>query len=234
MEIALADFDDTIYGCGVAGMINMKALKQENGEVMLEGMIVVILTIFILIWILALGFLHYQRMLLTVATNDAAAKIAFTYNNPASDIVMGYITTEDLSQRSLYRSSASDNLLETNEGRAQSYIQYMLERTNALGTIKSVDAALEYQADNFSASRGHVTVTASCTFNTPFGGALEYFGMDSLVTYSCVARAECSDIANYISTTDFMNTATDFDVSKTVKMINSFFQIYFSHRFEKA
>ena len=35
-------------------------MKNEKGAVMLEGMIIVILTMFILIWLLALGFLNYQ------------------------------------------------------------------------------------------------------------------------------------------------------------------------------
>lgn len=35
--------------------------KNEKGEIMLEGMIVIIITLFILIWILAVGFIYYQR-----------------------------------------------------------------------------------------------------------------------------------------------------------------------------
>ena len=35
-------------------------MKNEKVAVMLEGMIIVILTMFILIWLLALGFLTYQ------------------------------------------------------------------------------------------------------------------------------------------------------------------------------
>ena len=35
--------------------------KNEMGEIMLEGMIVIIITLFILIWILAVGFIYYQK-----------------------------------------------------------------------------------------------------------------------------------------------------------------------------
>ena len=35
--------------------------KNEKGEIMLEGMIVIIITLFILIWILAVGFIYYQK-----------------------------------------------------------------------------------------------------------------------------------------------------------------------------
>lgn len=35
--------------------------KNEKGEIMLEGMIVIIITLFILIWILAVGFIYNQK-----------------------------------------------------------------------------------------------------------------------------------------------------------------------------
>lgn len=50
--------------------------KNEKGEIMLEGMIVIIITLFILIWILAVGFIYYQRYITNIVANDTAVKIA--------------------------------------------------------------------------------------------------------------------------------------------------------------
>ena len=99
---------------------------------MLEGIIIVTLTVFLLLWILAVGFIYYQRYLVTAITNDAAAKIAATYYNPDSDIIMGYIEAEDLSDRDLYRCFSSGSLRDTNEEKADAYITYMLERINKI------------------------------------------------------------------------------------------------------
>ena len=57
----------------------VKKKNCEQGEIMIEGMIVMVITMFILIWILGLGFLYYQRYVTTIVTNDAAVKIASTY-----------------------------------------------------------------------------------------------------------------------------------------------------------
>ena len=89
-------------------MTAVRKRQSESGEVMLEGMIVVIVTLFVLLWILGLGFLFYQRYVVSVVTNDAAVKIAATYNNPTADIVMGFVTTEDMRSRSLYRNTKSN------------------------------------------------------------------------------------------------------------------------------
>lgn len=90
--------------------------------------------------------MHYQRYVTTVVTNDAAVKIASTYNNPTSDIIMGYVTTEDIGNRDLYRGftvgSNSSDLHTVNEDRAASYVKYVLDNANFAGTVKEVDVNL--------------------------------------------------------------------------------------------
>lgn len=215
-----------------------RCLKKEHGEVMIEGMIIMILTMFILIWLLGLGFLYYQRYTTTTVTNDAAVKIASTYNNPTSDIVMGYVTTEELSERDLYRcftnTSSFSNLKDTNEDRAASYVKYKLDKANFMGTVKEVDVKLELVLD--SAVRRHVEVTTTCTYRTPFGDVLRMFGMGREHTYSTTARADCTDFADYISTVNSKEIISkgklaDFGfVSSVGSFVNKLVE-YFNHKF---
>lgn len=206
--------------------------KNECGEVMLEGMIVMIITMFILIWILAVGFIYYQRYITNIVANDTAVKIASTYNNPTSDIVMGYVTTEELQNRDLYRGFASASKLQNiNEERAKAYVLYMLDNTNFSGVVKDTDVKMELVSD--SMLRKHVKITVNCTYNTPFGEALSYFGMNSSTKYSVSACADCVDYAEYISVVNgasILNSGeytkkTDF-VNSIVKMLNSFVKLY--------
>lgn len=173
----------------------------ERGAIMLEGMIVTVITLFMLIWILGLGFVYYQRYLTTVVTNDAAAKVASTYNNPNSDIIMGFVNTEAISGRNLYRRFANDGLQGVNEQRAEAYVRYILDRANFTGMVDSVDVELKLVMD--STLRRHVELTTTCTYNTPFGEGLEMFGMDGIHTYQVKACADCTDYADYISTADY-------------------------------
>lgn len=186
-------------------MYTSRQKSTETGEIMLESTIIVTLTLFILIWLLALGFLHYQRYVLTVVTNDAAVKIASTYNNPASDIIMGYTTTEELCSRDLYRGYVSDNIFSglpiINKRRVEAYVKYMLDRTNFVGVMKDVDVKMRLVHD--SGTRRHVEVTTTASFNTPFGFALDFFGMDGVTKYEATACSDCTDIADYISSVDY-------------------------------
>ena len=117
--------------------------RGERGAIMLEVMIVMVITLFVLIWILGLGFVYYQRYITTVVTNDAATKIASTYNNIDSDIIMGYVNTEALTGRNLYRRFSADTLHGANEDRAAAYVRYILDKANFVGVVDSVDVELE-------------------------------------------------------------------------------------------
>jgi len=202
---------------------------------MIEGMIVMVITMFILIWILGLGFLYYQRYVTTVVTNDAAVKIASTYNNPTSDIIMGYVTTEDISNRDLYRGftvgSNSSDLHTVNEDRAESYVKYVLDTANFAGTVKDVDVELKMVSD--SAVRKHIELTTVCEYNTPFGEIFEMFGMGRTAKYTVTASADYTDMADFVSTVNFSKSLTDGTftsgmgfIDSLIGMINTLVEVY--------
>lgn len=185
--------------------------SEENGAIMLEGMIIVVLTLFILIWILGVGFLFYQRYLVTTITNDAAKKVATTYYNPESDLIIGYIDASRLPNRNLYRAMTGSvdgkSLQDVAEDKADAYINYRLGKMNFAGTVKKVDVKLEIVQDTLL--RKHVEVTSEVTFKTPFGEVFNMFRMSPQSTYQSVGRAECMDIQDYISTVDFAKYQAD-------------------------
>lgn len=194
-----------------------------------------VITMFILIWILGLGFLYYQRYVTTVVTNDAAVKIASTYNNPTSDIIMGYVTTEDISNRDLYRGftvgSNSSDLHTVNEDRAESYVKYVLDTANFAGTVKDVDVELKMVSD--SAVRKHIKLTTVCEYNTPFGEIFEMFGMGRTAKYTVTACADYTDMADFVSTVNFSKSLTDGTftsgmgfIDSLIGMLNTLVEVY--------
>ena len=114
---------------------------------------------------------------------------------------MGYVNTEALSGRNLYRRFSVDSLQGTNESRAYAYVRFILDKANFVGVVKDVEVELELVLD--STLRRHVELTTTCTYNTPFGEGLELFGMSKVNTYQVKACADCTDYADYISTVDY-------------------------------
>lgn len=203
----------------------MKPNRSESGEVMLEGMIVMVITMIMLIFLLGLGFIYYQRYVVTSITNDAAIKIADTYAYPMSDLVIGYVEPDEFTSRNLYRAILTriggDSMHDNNEAKITAYIERQLEKTNFSGVIKDVQVTMEVVTD--STLRSHIEVETVCEFNTPFGFALEFLGLNRTFTYKTYGRADCTDKMEYISTSDyFYRVLSASDVkSKTLKMANS-------------
>lgn len=198
----------------------MRKLKDQSGEIMLESTIVLTITIMMLVWVLGLGFLYYQGYLVTTVTNDAAVKIANTYTNPTSDIVMGYVALDDFCERDLYRNENSQSLLSVNQAKAEKYITYQLEKTNFANTVNDVEVELRFVSD--SKFRNHVEITSVCNFNTPFGFALDFFGMDSLMNYKVTSCCECICFTDYINSVDYTDYCRGLiNDTKAGKLINS-------------
>lgn len=205
--------------------------ESERGEVMLEGMIVVIMTTFMLLWILAIGFVYYQKYLVTIITNDTAEKIAAYYNNSEeSDIVIGYISVDMLLDRKLYRAGQNDTQKEINQRKVENYVKYMLSKYNFANVIENYDediiVTLNYYKDSFF--RSHVEVVVECRLNTPFGFALEYEGMNGKITYRTSARADCTDIIDYYSLSQTVaNTGSNItDKSKVLSFLNALKDVF--------
>lgn len=201
---------------------------------MVESTFVVTMTLALLIWLLGIGFLYYQRYTAVVAVNDAAVKVAHSYGNPDSDIVTGYTTTEFLRTRKRYRSFIQEDIRLDNEERATQYIRYRLRKTNLRKTVGEVTAHLECVPD--SIYRSHVELTAVCQLKTPFGIGLEAFGMQGVRTYTLTASADCTDMADYISSVTFSNALASGDLvslgsfgDAIVELINTLFDVGQKH-----
>lgn len=177
---------------------------SESGEVMLEGMIVMVITMFMLIWILALGFMYYQRFCTTIIANDAAEKTASTFEYPSTDIVMGYITPGNIASRGLYRHTGEStriaSVMSANEMRTAAYIKYRLEKVNFAGVVDKVYVSMKNISD--SSSRRHIEITVECSYHTPFGEIFNMFGMDRDFSYKVVSYAERIDYTDSYAVVD--------------------------------
>lgn len=205
----------------------LKHTKRESGEVMIEATIVLVITLLMLVWILGVGFLYYQKYTVRIATNDLARKIATSYDAPNSDLLTGYIRMEDLTTKSVYKSSNAEDLRLENEMRAQEYAAEIVKKANLYNTVEDVDVTLDFKMDAYG--RSHIAVTTRCNFNTAFGLGLEVFGMSGKQEYVVTAYAESTSITDYVSAVATADAFTNGSIIKlpgfldsTVKMIDAF------------
>lgn len=208
----------------------IKVKREESGEVMLEGMIVLVITIIMLIWILAVGFIYYQKYTVRILANDVSKKIAATYDAPTTDLVTGYISASDLTKRSLY---LTPDIKDINQSRADSYVKYILNKANFSNVVDAESIVVTLAPTSDALGRSHIKIEMECSFHTPFGVGLEFLGGSKDTTYRVTSYADSTNLTDYVSSVIFADALTNGTflkgtgfIEKTVNMINSFIKLY--------
>lgn len=193
--------------------------RSEDGMEALEGLLVYTLTLFVLFFIWAFGFLLYQNWAVQYVATDTATRIAQTYAYDYADPITGFISTAASAQLSPYR--YDEDLKEINANRAGKYAEYCLKNT---GFSKSRGMQISVKSVTDSIAQRHIEVTVTATYEIPFGFAMRLFGQSPYRQFSATGRAGCVDIKNYIYTIKTINTfgsvigkGFDSDLVKTIE-----------------
>lgn len=206
---------------------NKKGLRTENGEIMLESLIVYSVTIFLLFFILAIFSVLFQRWNIQTIANESATRIAQTYKLMAADESTGYVsksqTTEVREYRYIWNNS---ELQDAAKNKIVDYASWRLAKTTFTKNI--VEPQFDIQVVNDALARRHIEVAITGEYAVPFGQALSYFGFDSTTKYEVCAYADCVDLIDYVNTVDFVETQTSLSQfgSKTIGLVNAILKLF--------
>lgn len=224
-----------------------KRFKKESGEVMLESTIAMVIVMLMLVWILGVAFVYYQKYTVRIATNEVAVKIANTYDSPSTDPITAYVSKKDIKSKPLYSGfsvspvmgvvnqvqnyQSKAKLPQTNQLRADNYMTYIIKKANLFGTVKDVNVTVDFQSDGLG--RSHIKVTSECDFKTPFGEALKLFGMSDRTKYRVTSYADSTSISEHISAVQTANAFTNGSIisaggliDKVIGMVESFVKAF--------
>jgi hypothetical protein len=184
-----------------------KNKDASAGEIMIESMLVIIVTIFVLLVLVGLGFRLLQQWNVNAVAEDTAAKIAQTLKLGYSDQVMGYTSTEDLEKIDKYRYFLSASVQDTtsiNETKGEEYARYRLGLTSLVISpfAKTPEVKVEIVSDGVV--RRHVEVTITGEYEVLFSDLLDKTPLQPTRVYSAHGYAEAPDLLDYVTTTDFL------------------------------
>lgn len=182
------------------------SFRREDGALAIEGMIILTVTIFFLVFLLGFGFLFYQRWLVSAVANDTAARIAQNYAYPMTDPVMGFVDSSLKSSLSPYRYIGS-SLKDSNAEKAEKYAVWRLDATDFAYAVSEPDIHVETMYDDFA--QRHIVVDITVEYEIPFGGALAFFGLDKTVKYHATGRAVIMDVSDYMYSVTTLKTISN-------------------------
>lgn len=206
----------------------IETLKEEDsGEIMLESVIVILITLFMLVAILSLGFAYYQQSMLTTVANETAELIGANYKYTSeADIDNLTLDADSIENLRMFRTSFGINAMkDINQNHAEIYVPKRIAYTN-LGINKSAPTLSSWKVEVDNVGRLHVDITVQMETEILFQGALKYFGIiKDTPKFTASARAECLDItayASHISFSEYLeNNAGMKAADSIIKIINS-------------
>ena len=182
--------------------------KGQSGVIMLESLIVIMVTVLLMFFTLALFSIMYQRYAIYTIADETAAKIAQSYEYGGFvDISTGVMGVPEYTGVDPYRYMFNQSpLLESAaEAKAAEYMDWRLKNTtyNIL-----YDTKYTVDVKDVTMGRRYVTVTIEGGYKVPFGETLNFFGFGDRITYRVHGYADCVDLSNYINTVDYTNKWT--------------------------
>lgn len=200
---------------------------SEQGEIMLESILVMIPTLFVLIFLLSLGFLLYQQWNVQFMADDIASKVAASYKYIDEDLPTGEISVDEIRKTKLYKYLLSNDKYKANLWRKANNYGEVLSKKTTFGTGAG-NEAINAKLIEDSMSRRHIEVTVTGTYTIPFSEGLEIFGIKGTRTISAKSYAECIDVADYLNTVTFRNQVGSIvsDKSKVIKMVNTWIKLF--------
>ncbi len=192
--------------------VKKRLYNDDSGEIMLESTIVITITLLLLVVMLSLGFVYYQKAMLTSVANEIASDISANYKYlMQDDQLLSDMTFDDTNLKSMGRFRATFNLEKVKNSsiqKANDYIAYRVGITN-LGINRSepkIDSA-EISIDGVG--RMHVKVEVSMETDFLFSSVLQYLDIiPDVPSFSATGSAECLDISAYYSYVNFVEHFT--------------------------
>ena len=202
-----------------------KRKSLESGEIMLESLIVMLITIMVMIAMLGLGFVYYQKAMLTNLANEVAADVASNYKY-CDQTIENQIDAElqdKLKNIRMYRTSfGAGSMQSRSKAKARLFAENQVN-TRTLGINTSSVTLDDYDITFDNIGRMHVEITLEMQSEVLFSGALKAMNlMDKTATYKATGRAECIDITAYAGHVFFIQyIETKLEGSETLEHIRT-------------
>lgn len=199
--------------------------KERSGEIMIEALLVFIPTMFVAVFLIALGFVYYQQWNVQYVADAVAEQVALSYGYDEDGVVNGELTAEQIINRRIYRYSFDKGKTESRaKDVGQDYGKRLFRLTNLAKPreTETVDVVIEED----SLGRRHAQVKVKGSYHMYFSEGLRVMGFSENYTYEATSLAECYDMSALGSAVMFTRNGADIitNGSKIKTMVNDWFK----------
>lgn len=201
----------------------MKKYNNESGELMIESMLVMIPVLFVVVFIITLGFFFYERWNVEMTADEVAESVAVNYQYLGIDLHDGIQSFEDIKKISRYRYNLTSGRYEAdNITRGQAYGKKYMKLVSLAKVQQDPVIEIAVKEDGFAAR--HVKISVTENYILPFAEGFEVFMLPSQHTYTATAEAVCMDFSDYVGSVNYLanlDGILPFSKYSGVQLVNS-------------
>ena len=178
-----------------------KFCKDENGTVLLEGVLCITATLIVIVMFMGLGFLCYQHAMMGIVANQVAEEIAITSKlKNVSDA--SSVTHSDVVGVRNYRAIVMSDFVNASKTKAKNIAQTRLTATSFAKDNGGFNVTVDRVSDKMG--RAHYKIVVTNKYVTLFGDSLSMLGFGDSTPYtatSYVSEVDALLYTDYCSTT---------------------------------
>lgn len=189
---------------------------------MIESILVMIPTLFVLVFILCLGFFMYQKWNIQITAYETANKIAELYPLEEVNLKKGAVNYSEVEGIRTYRYLNSDTLAENNQIRGEEYAKSYLSLVSFAHPKESPQIEVQTKHDAFCFR--HVIVDVKGNYRLPFSEGFQVFGFKTNYLFTGHGEAVVTDLSDYFYTVNCagnMENLLHLSDSHAYKLVNS-------------
>lgn len=174
-----------------------KRLLEDNGMVMIESIYCILLAMIVTFFILSIGFLLYQKVVVSIVANEVAEDVSQTYKfyNAKGN---GDITLDDYNSVGLYRYFfRNKKIKEANEEKCKNFMNIRLNKTSLSKDDGSLYVNIELKRDDIG--RHHYEITVKNRYFILLGDLLKVFGLNNTFEMSAKSNVMGVDVLHHIN-----------------------------------
>lgn len=213
-------------------MKKSRFFKSEQGETVVEASLVFPVVLFVIFFLIYVGFIMYQQTILTVIANDTAASIGQVYATPARDPFVGYTDTTALANTKLYRSiyDAVDGALNGGQSEVESdnqekgnwFARYRLISHRLFKESGDMKVNVTFENRPDSLFQKVVVVELETTYSVPIVRLLGI--QNDTIRYTAEGRATTYDILDTASTASLVSMVVNDVTAPLASQLNELYE----------
>ena len=183
--------------------------KGEDGTVMIEWSIGMLLCILILVFFIGFSMYLYQNVMFHVTANEAAQRVAENYKYDKSKSDLFLVSEKNITDIGVYRywSFKNDARVKAADNRAMEFLNNRLTKVNLGKDRGGTYCKVERYLDDIG--RHHIEIKMYKNYGFLFGGILKAVGIKDTETLQATVAVSDYDALQYIHYVKFTKYAVD-------------------------